>query len=449
MFSALSEIAVGAGSSRLATSAPATRIVSVVNGKGGVGKTTLVNNLAVYAQTIDASLPVLVVGLDDQAGPDSMFACDAAPQDETAYTALQRGTFESAIQVGRYGVHYVPSSPQIGALARQAVDPCLLQRTLRRTAFPGLVLIDTASDLGALTRSAIVASDLCLVPVADSASLDASQQVFDLLDDLRRPRNRARLVLSMLDLRIRYPGNLCADVLGLLVANARRLDRPLFQSFITRSPRVQALATNPEGRTFSILNEASRTNVHLQMGELAEELLEALESLRSNRSEGHAPDSPTAPREAREGPHVWLRPRTPEAALAVHRDGQGELCIRDFPFFIGRQDPAVLNDLAIPDLRPWYVSRRHAHFIRRAGRIGVMDLGSSLGTWVDGHQLGSPTADPGPVFFGARGGELVLGKRDSPYAFDVEVTQATAAAPPREAIAPVPLRSREIAALAS
>src|SRR5262245_53564463 len=72
------------------------RVVSVVNTKGGVGKTTLATNLAVYARTIDSNLPVLVIGLDDASPPDDMFALDAAPPMETIYTALQRGSFDSA-----------------------------------------------------------------------------------------------------------------------------------------------------------------------------------------------------------------------------------------------------------------------------------------------------------------------------------------------------------------
>src|SRR5215510_2367591 len=86
------------------------RVVSVVNAKGGVGKTTLATNLAVYTRTIDSNLPVLVIGLDDASPPDDMFALDAAPPVETIHTALQRGSFDSAIRRGFYGVHYVPSS---------------------------------------------------------------------------------------------------------------------------------------------------------------------------------------------------------------------------------------------------------------------------------------------------------------------------------------------------
>lgn len=444
---ALDEIAAQAPAGASPASLPGTRIVSVVNSKGGVGKTTLANNIAVYARTIDSSLPVLVLGLDDSSRTDEMFALDDAAPTETIYTALRRGSFDSAIRPGRYGVYYVPSSPRIAEPMRQAVDPNLLERALRRTAFPGLVIIDTKSDLGILTRSAIAASDLSVVPVADLASLFTAKKIFDLLDEWGRPRTCARVVLSMLDLRIKYQADLCSDVLGLLVASARRLDFPLFQSFIARSPKVQALATNPEGRTYSILNEADRTNVHHQMGELVEDLFEALESRRATKPDELGANTSIMLPEESEEPVAWLRPRTAEASFAVQQGGQEPLRVGQFPFFMGRHDPGVLNDLAIEDLQPWQVSRRHAHFIRREGRIGVMDLGSTLGTWVDGHQLGGPTADPGPVFFGEQGGVLILGKRKSPYAFDVAVSKTALAPPTRASATSPPMRATALAAL--
>ncbi len=424
------------------------RVVAVVNSKGGVGKTTLASNLAVYAQTVDANLPVLVVGLDGSSAPDDMFALDDSSAKETTYTALHRGSFDTAICRGLYGVYYVPSSPRTAELIHPGLDRFVLQRALRRTAFPGLVLIDTHSDMGMWTQNAIAASDLSVVPVADLPSLFTAKNVFELLAAWGQPRSRARLALSMLDLRIKYKAELCGDMLSLLVATARRLDLPFFQSFISRSPRVQALATNPEGRFYSILHEASRTNVHDQMGELAEELLEVLERQRATAPDDiGAQSSKTSPEVSTE-PIVRLRLRTLEAAFAVQFDAQKPLCVREFPFFMGRHDPGVLNDLAIHDLQPWRISRRHAHLIRRDGRIGVMDLGSRLGTWVDGRQLGGPTADPGPAYFAPKGGELILGmRRRSPYVFDVEVSRSTVSPSMRDTAPLPPLRTAALAAL--
>ncbi len=42
------------------------RVIAIANNKGGVGKTTLALNLAVYLRKMREGLPVLVVDLDDQ-----------------------------------------------------------------------------------------------------------------------------------------------------------------------------------------------------------------------------------------------------------------------------------------------------------------------------------------------------------------------------------------------
>ena len=52
------------------------RVLTVSSNKGGVGKTTVASNLAVYLRALREDLPVLVVGLDDQGTLDRMFAFD-------------------------------------------------------------------------------------------------------------------------------------------------------------------------------------------------------------------------------------------------------------------------------------------------------------------------------------------------------------------------------------
>lgn len=426
-----------------------TRVVAVVNDKGGVGKTTLAHNLAVHARALDADRPVLVIGLDGSPALDEMFAADAVPPAETTYTALQRGTFEHAIRPGRHGVHYVPSSPRMAEPALPEPGRLVLDSALRRTAFPGLVVVDTRSDFGVWTRNAIAASDLSLVPVSDLDSLEAARRVFDLLADHGEPRDRARIVLSMLDLRIKFQAELCGDLLGLLTATAARFDLPLFRTFIARSPRIQALASNPEGRRDPILHAAAHVDVGQQMSELTREVLEALAATREAPVEASAPGWLEAADGCGAEPIVRLRLRNAAAEPALPFGIGDPLCLRRFPFYLGRQDPDVLNDLAIQDARPWQVSRRHAHLVREDGRIGVVDLGSQRGTWVDDRQLGGPTADPGPAWLDPPGGVLILGdRRRSPYVFDVEVSQAAAAATPRPAATLSPLQRAALAALA-
>src|SRR5262245_53003064 len=94
------------------------RVLTVTNNKGAVGKSTLAANLAVYFRALRDDLPILLIALDDQPLPDRMFALDAEPPRETIADALRRGRIDPAIRLGQYGVHYVPTSPQIDELKR-------------------------------------------------------------------------------------------------------------------------------------------------------------------------------------------------------------------------------------------------------------------------------------------------------------------------------------------
>jgi CRP-like cAMP-binding protein len=97
--------------------------------------------------------------------------------------------------------------------------------------------------------------------------------------------------------------------------------------------------------------------------------------------------------------------------------------ITKFPFRIGRRsaDPLVNNDLSIPDSVPMQISRHHLAFVEEGGRIGVLDRGSRMGSWVDGMQLGGQGGYAGTIFFTAPEATLVLGDQTSPFKFRVSI----------------------------
>ncbi len=121
-----------------------------------------------------------------------------------------------------------------------------------------------------------------------------------------------------------------------------------------------------------------------------------------------------------EQPNVTLEGITPRAAAALPVT---PFPITQFPFRIGRQspDPLVYNDLMLPDSVPLQISRHHLAFITQEGQVGVVDRGSTLGSWVDGRQVGGPSGLSGPVFFTGSEGLLVLGTRDSPFRYRVSL----------------------------
>jgi CRP-like cAMP-binding protein len=120
-------------------------------------------------------------------------------------------------------------------------------------------------------------------------------------------------------------------------------------------------------------------------------------------------------------PTITLEGVTPQAADALPAS---PFQITQFPFRIGRQspDPLVYNDLMLPDSVPLQISRHHLAFIKHEGQVGVVDRGSTLGSWVDDRQVGGPSGLSGPVFFTGSEGLLVLGTRNSPFRYRVSLS---------------------------
>jgi cellulose biosynthesis protein BcsQ len=252
------------------------RVVTVSSNKGGVGKTTFACNLAIYLRAMREDIPVLLLTFDDQPMPDRMFGLEDEQPTETIVSGFRQGNLNSAIRLGQYGVHYVPTSTQVADLKPEITSQAELWRVLVQTDWNGIVIIDTKSDLEILTQNAIAASDLSIVLVSDHASLVESQKVFDLFDDWGRPHDRARMLLSLVDLRIKFREGEQRDILAVLLGEVRRLGYPLFETFISRSPSIEALYTNPDDSAHAILQRAPKSLIHKQMHHLTDDVLKAL-----------------------------------------------------------------------------------------------------------------------------------------------------------------------------
>jgi len=247
-------------------------VLTVSSNKGGVGKTTVASNLAIYFRALREDLPVLLVGLDDQHTIDRMFALRAPrPGDGNLKHAFAERSFDRVAQLGQYGIHFVPSPPDLIGLKARAEDIGTLRRIVNRTVRDGVVIFDTKSDLEALTQNALVAADRVMIPVADWASLEEAVKIFAFLERVRPGQRKARVLLTLADLRTRIegPGH---DLRTLLETEVRSRGWPLYRSMLSRSPRVEAL-NSATGRPLSILHHAAGTPIHRQLKDLAEEVL--------------------------------------------------------------------------------------------------------------------------------------------------------------------------------
>ena len=273
-------------------------VIAISSNKGGVGKTTVATNLAIYLRALHEDLPVLLIGLDDQSIIDRMFRLRPRdPGDPNLKHAFAERNLERAIQLGQYGVQFVPTPPDVEALKARLADPDTLRRMIERLAFPGVVILDTKSDLEALTRNALTAADLAILPVSDWASLEEAGKTLELLERTPVGDGRGRILLTLVDRRTRIDES-GRDLYERLVAAIDERGWHRFGTYLSRSPRVEALnsATANPG---SILHHARGTQVYGQLRALAEEVMKAIDPdgklARPREPASEAPPAASAP----------------------------------------------------------------------------------------------------------------------------------------------------------
>jgi hypothetical protein len=159
----------------------------------------------------------------------------------------------------------------------------MLARLLAVSQLPGIVIIDTRPDLDILTRNALYAADRVIIPVKDMPSLENCRNIFELFDRRGLDRKSLALIPCLVDSRIKYDGPF-ADQKALLKAYAINRGYRCFDTHISKSPKVESLNTNPDGRIYPILTHARNTDVYGQFACLAKSIIADFRTTREPRA---------------------------------------------------------------------------------------------------------------------------------------------------------------------
>ena len=173
-------------------------VISIINQKGGVGKTTSCANIG--AALALQGLRVLLVDLDPQAHLSISFDRMPEPADPSVYTMLTQGhAFADVTQPTQTeGLSIAPTNLDLtGAeselaneIGREGILRLALNDLARSKDAPDLVLLDCPPSLGTLSLNALVASDFVIVPLqAEFFALQGMAQLLDVLERVKRRLN--------------------------------------------------------------------------------------------------------------------------------------------------------------------------------------------------------------------------------------------------------------------
>jgi chromosome partitioning protein len=218
------------------------RIYTLVNQKGGVGKTTTAINMGAYLAYFGQR--VLIVDLDPQANATSCLGVDKHTVKGSTYDIILNTTPVNSLVLynERLKLSLLPSSPALAGAEVELVAQLGRESRLKQAIAPlpdryDYVLIDCPPSLGLLTVNGLVAArDGVIIPVqCEYLALEGLGQLTQTLQLVRSalfPELKVRgVVLTMFDGRTRLSSDVVTEV-------NRHFPEQTFKSVVPRSVRL-------------------------------------------------------------------------------------------------------------------------------------------------------------------------------------------------------------------
>lgn len=218
-----------------------TKIMAIVNQKGGVGKTTTAVNLATALAAVGKT--VCLIDLDPQGNASTGLGIDRGRRKVTSYDLLMsEATLAEAEQPTEIrGLSIVPATIDLSGAELELVTERNREYRLRRVMEQNqnhydYILIDCPPSLGLVTINALTASDTVLIPLqCEFYALEGLSHLLKTIELVRKRLNEKLsihgIVLTMYDRRNKLTENIENDV-------REHLGDQVYKTVIPRNVRI-------------------------------------------------------------------------------------------------------------------------------------------------------------------------------------------------------------------
>jgi chromosome partitioning protein len=249
-----------------------TKILSLVNQKGGVGKTTSSVNIAVSMAA--AEIRTLLIDFDPQANATTGVSNLIKKNNHTIYDVLMRGTDINKALIPTQFDHLdviISENDLVGAeielvnvMAREYQLKSLIRKLKRKYEY---IIVDCPPSLGLLTINALAASNAVLIPIqCEYYALEGLGQLLNTIRLVQKHINPklsiAGVLLTMYDSRLNLSKEVADEV-------REYFEEKLFNTVIHRNVR---LGEAPSFGKPALLYDANSTGAQNYLS-LVEELL--------------------------------------------------------------------------------------------------------------------------------------------------------------------------------
>jgi chromosome partitioning protein len=252
------------------------KIISLVNQKGGVGKTTSAVNIAVSLAVTE--IKTLIIDMDPQANATTGLASLFDESQATTYDVLIKGIqLKDAITRTKFEpLDLVASTNDLVGAEIELVSVMMREYQLDKAVASAVdeyefIILDCPPSLGLLTINALSASDSIIIPIqCEYYALEGLGQLLNTIRLVQRHLNKrltiAGVLLTMFDSRLNLSKEVAEEV-------TTYFDDKLFKNVIHRNVR---LGEAPSFGKPALLYDANSTGARNYMN-LVEEILERVQ----------------------------------------------------------------------------------------------------------------------------------------------------------------------------